>query len=154
MLFLATWILMTDRLGKTPYLHNVIWQVILLSHMNSIFGNPQMRQHGSNISYKWILPAYLSKGISNIKWLRCPGVWFYSKFLQIYGTEFRQFMAFMVRVLHFGSTKGAQQATDHFYYISRGCATVLPAKAIHTLKNAGLNMDKPSDWVVFNQQLG
>ncbi len=23
-----------------------------------------------------------------------------------------------------------------------------------TLKNAGLNMDKPSDWVVFNQQLG
>ncbi len=27
-------------------------------------------------------------------------------------------------------------------------------EAIRPLKNAGLNMGKPSDWVVFNQQLG
>lgn len=49
----------------------------------------------------------------------------------MYGTEFRQFMTF--RVLPFGSTEGTQQATYHFYYVSRGCAVVLAAKAIHDM---------------------
>lgn len=130
-LFLTTWILMTDSLGKTLYFqwlgkwyYSHIWILSLENlrrdSIDLILALVTCVSLQGNIKYKM---TEMSWGL--ILFQIPADLWYWVQTVHDLHEK--------VRVLPFGSTKGTEQATDHFYYISRGCAMVLPAKAIQDM---------------------